>query len=104
MKTAADQSTIRLAVERIRENLAGIEADRNLSTPQTIAFYLWLIDYEPLSKIEPINRLHDILMSSLENQVITRDNQKKMKKICCRFLNIKNTGAAGDKRQELLEL
>jgi hypothetical protein len=104
MKPIADRFTIRQAVERIKESLAGIEADRYLSTPQTIALYCWLIDCEPLSEIEPIERLHSILIPSLENQIITRIDLEMIKKICNRFLNIKNPGAAGDKRQELLDL
>jgi len=102
MKPIADRSAIRQAVERLKENLSGIEADRYLSTPQTIALYCWLIDCEALNEIEPIERLHRILISSLENQIITRIDLEMMKKICRRFLNIKNPGAAGDKRQELL--
>lgn len=90
MNPSADRSAIRLAVERIRENLAGIQPDRNLSTPQTVALYLWLIDSEHLSKMAPIDRFHAILMSSLENQIITRDDQETMQKICLRFLNDKN--------------
>jgi hypothetical protein len=104
MKPIADRSAIRQAVERLKENLSGIEADRYLSTPQTIALYCWLIDCEPLNEIEPIERLHRILISSLENQIITRKDLEITKKICNRFLNIKNPGAAGDKRQELLDL
>jgi hypothetical protein len=82
MQTIADRSAIRQAVERIRENLAGIEADRNLSTPQTIAHYLWLIDYELLNKIEPIDRVYGILISSFENQIITRKDQETTEKFC----------------------
>ena len=104
MKPIADRSAIRQAVERINESIEGIEADRNLSTPQTIALYCWLIDCEPLNEIEPIERLYSLLISSLENQIITRKDQEIMKKICHRFLNIKNPGAAGDKRQELVDL
>jgi hypothetical protein len=104
MKPIADRSAIRQAVERIKENLAGIEADRYLSTPQTIALYCWLIDCEPLNEIEPIEKLHSILISSLENQIITRIDLEMMKKICRRFLNIKNPGIAGDGRQELPDL
>ena len=76
MKPIADRSAIRQAVERIKENLEGIEADRYLSTPQTIALYCWLIDCEPLNEIEPIERLHGILISGLENQIITRKDQE----------------------------
>lgn len=104
MKPIADRSAIRQAVERISENLSGIEADRYLSTPQTIAFYCWLIDCESLNDIEPIEKLHTILISSLENQIITRLDLELMKKICRRFLNIKNPGTAGDRRQELMDL
>jgi hypothetical protein len=104
MTPIADRSAIRQAVERIKEHLSGIEADRYLSTPQTIALYCWLIACEPLNEIEPIERLHGILISSLENQIITRIDLEMMKKICCRFLNIKNPGDAGDKRRELLDL
>jgi hypothetical protein len=104
MKPIADRSAIRQAVERIKENLAGIEADRYLSTPQTIALYCWLIDCEPLNEIEPIERLHSILISSLKNQIITRIDLEMMKKICRRFLNNKNPGAACDRRQELPDL
>ena len=104
MQPTADPSTIRQAVERIKENLEGIEADRNLSTPQTIALYCWLIDCEPLNEIEPIEKLHSILISSLENQIITRKDQEIMKKICRRFLNIKNPGAASNKWQVLVDL
>jgi len=104
MKPIADRSAIRQAVERIKENLSGVEADRCLSTPQTIALYCWLIDCEPLHEIEPIERLHTILISSLENQIITRIDLELMKKICRQFLNIKNPVAAGDRQQAHLEL
>jgi hypothetical protein len=104
MKPIADRSAIRQAVEKIKEALAGIEADRYLSTPQTIALYCWLIDCEPLNEIEPIERLHSILISSLENQIISRVDLEMMKKICRRFLNVKHPEAAGDKQQELLDL
>jgi len=104
MQPNANQSAIRQAFERINESLEGIEADKNLSTPQTIALYCWLIDCEPLDEIEPIERLYSRLISSLENQIITRKDQEIMKKICHRFLHIKNPGALGDKRQELVGL
>ena len=104
MKPIADRSEIRQAVERINESLEGIEADKNLSTPQTIALYCWLIDCEPLNEIEPIERLQTILISSLENQIINRIDLEMMKKICNRSLNIKNPEAPGDRRQELLDL
>jgi len=104
MTPIADRSAIRQAVERIEEHLSGIEADRYLSTPRTIALYCWLIDCEPLNEIEPIERLHGILISCLKNQIVTRIDLEMMKKICRRFLNIKNPGGAGDKRRELLDL
>ncbi|MFZ0133140.1 MAG: hypothetical protein WAK95_11395 [Desulfobacterales bacterium] len=104
MTPPVDRATIRLAIEKARENFAGIEADHALNTPQTIALYVWLIDYEALNKIEPIDKLHRLFIRCLENQVVTRGDQEKMTIICCRFHDADSFWSARGICHEPLEL
>ncbi|MFZ0242232.1 MAG: hypothetical protein WAL90_11355 [Desulfobacterales bacterium] len=104
MRPSVDRTAIRLAVEKARELFDGIEADHKLSTPQTISLYLWLIDYEMLNIFQPMDRLHRLLISCLENHVVTRCNRGEIEKICCRFLKVDKTRSTEDRRKVISQL
>jgi len=104
MPPPVDQAVIRLAIEKARENFDGIEADHALNTPQTIALYVWLIEYEALNKIQPLDKLHHLLIGCLENQVVTHGDQEEMALICRRFHDADSFWSARGLFHEPLEL
>jgi hypothetical protein len=102
MHPTGDRLKIIQAVERIRRDLGGIDAGRRLSTSQTIALYIWLLDFESLKKFEPIDTLQRTLISCLEPQIITTQDLAAMIEICRKFLDDEKNQSPDRGRPEIL--